>query len=427
MRHNRRNAIIHCSFCNKNKNQVYKIIVGNNVFICNECVALCNDIIQAEQRINDIDINTIPKPRVIYDILAEYVIGQDNAKKILSVAVYNHYKRVLSTTKTDGVEISKSNILLIGPTGCGKTLLAQTLARTLNVPFAIADATSLTEKGYIGDDMESVILKLLQATNFDVGRAEMGIVYIDEIDKISKKSSSSSSGRDISGEGVQQGLLKLVEGTIANVPQNNSRKSLNQESIKVDTTKILFICGGAFDGLENIIKDRVATKHLGFGADIVDHTEIKVGELFSRVENHDLVRYGLIPEFVGRFPVVATLEDMTQDAFISILTEPKNAIVKQYKALFAMDNIDFEVTNIALETIAKQAMVKKTGARGLRGIMEGVLLDSMFEVHESPEIKKLVLDSDGENISACAYDAADNIIQHHDDLQEADKRVVAAE
>lgn len=408
----KRHTIVHCSFCHKNKNQVKKIIASNSAFICNECVSLCNDIIEQDKKTyNQQTLKSVPKPQAIFNMLNEYVIGQAHAKKVLSVAVYNHYKRILGTGNVSDIEISKSNIMLIGSTGCGKTLLAQTLAKILNVPFAIADATSLTEAGYVGDDVESVLLKLLQAANFDVKRAQTGIIYIDEIDKIAKKSSSSSSGRDISGEGVQQNLLKLIEGTIANVPQNSGRKTNNQEQLKVDTTNILFIAGGAFDGLESIIKHRTEQQNFGFGAEIIDKTKVATGELFAKVETEDLHKYGLIPEFLGRFPVLTTLNDMTEDGLIRILTEPKNAIYKQYVKLLEMDNIQLTISQDALECIAKQAMQRKTGARGLRNIMEGLLLDAMFDVHESGKITKISIETnDKKELTVNNYDAAGNSI-----------------
>lgn len=408
----RRQTVVHCSFCNKNKNQVRKIIASNSAFICNECVSLCNDIIEQDgKNSKNLGLKTIPKPKGMYELLDEYVIGQAHAKKVLSVAVYNHYKRILGNVDTKDVEISKSNIMLIGSTGCGKTLLAQTLAKILNVPFAIADATSLTEAGYVGDDVESILLKLLQSANFDIKRAQTGIIYIDEIDKIARKASSSSSGRDISGEGVQQNLLKLIEGTVANVPQNSSRKTNNQEHLKVDTTNILFIAGGAFDGLESIIRHRTEEKNLGFGAEVVEGSKISSGELFTKIETEDLTKYGLIPEFLGRFPVVTTLEDMMEDGLIKILTEPKNAIIKQYSKLFKMDGIEFDVAQEALQAIAKQAMKRKTGARGLRNIMEGLLLDSMFEVHESGEVGKISLILQDDQVKVNAYTTSGEPVQ----------------
>lgn len=411
-----KNTMVHCSFCNKSKNQVKKIVASNSAFICDECISLCNEIIERDTKTSKgLSLKTIPKPKAIYDALDEYVIGQGHAKKVLSVAVYNHYKRILGNVDTKDIEISKSNIMLIGSTGCGKTLLAQTLAKVLNVPFAIADATSLTEAGYVGDDVESILLKLLQSANFDIKKAQTGIIYIDEIDKISRKASSSSSGRDISGEGVQQNLLKLIEGTIANVPQNNGRKTNNQEHLKLDTTNILFIAGGAFDGLENIIRQRTEEKNLGFGAEIIEGAKIASGELFSKVETDDLIKYGLIPEFLGRFPIVTTLEDMTEEGLIKILTEPKNAIVKQYSKLFKMDGIDFDVSYGALESIAKQAMKRKTGARGLRNIMEGLLLDSMFDIHDSG-VSRVSLDVKDNTVFVSTYNDSGELMKTTDSV-----------
>ena len=412
----KRNTMVNCSFCHKNKTQVKKIIASNSAFICNECVSLCNDIIEQDYKnAQSYSFKNVPKPNVIYSMLDEYVISQRHAKKVLSVAVYNHYKRILGNAPgANDVEISKSNIILLGSTGCGKTLLAQTLAKILNVPFAIADATSLTETGYVGDDVESVLLKLLQSANFDVKRAQTGIIYIDEIDKISRKASSSSSGRDISGEGVQQNLLKLIEGTVANVPQNSGRKTPNQETIKLDTTNILFIAGGAFDGLDSIIKNRTDAQNFGFGADIIDNAKKQVGELFAKVETQDLIKYGLIPEFLGRFPIITALEDITEDGLKQILMEPKNAIYKQYAKLLAMDGIELAINDKALDCITKKAIEHKTGARGLRSIMENLLLDVMFEVHELDYVKKVMIDTkeiEGkQSLVVNAYDTDGNLL-----------------
>jgi ATP-dependent Clp protease ATP-binding subunit ClpX len=400
-----RQVMINCSFCHKSKNQVKKIIASKESFICNECISLCNDILDKEERkIQEQYLETIPKPRKIFEGLEEYVIGQVHAKKVLSVAVYNHYKRTLTNKITGDVEISKSNIMMIGSTGCGKTLLAEKLAKVLSVPFAMADATSLTEAGYVGDDVETILHKLLQSANFDVKKAEQGIIYIDEIDKIAKKSSSSSSGRDISGEGVQQNLLKLVEGTIASVPQNGSRKTTNQEYIKLDTSNILFIIGGAFEGLDKIIQSRTTEKNLGLGANITRSDDLSKNYLFSKVENEDLIKFGMIPEFLGRFPVITALEDLDEAGLIRILTEPKNALVKQYKELFALDNLDFSVDKEALTLIAKEALAKKTGARALRSIMEKLLLDMMFEAHEQ-ELERLVMMVDDNQLFIKGFDA----------------------
>jgi ATP-dependent Clp protease ATP-binding subunit ClpX len=408
--------IIHCSFCNKSKNQVKKVIASKDAFICNECISLCNDVLEKEAKKSlDQSLETLPKPREIFTGLGEYVIGQDHAKKVLSVAVYNHYKRILANKTKREVEISKSNIMMIGSTGCGKTLLAEKLAKVLSVPFAIADATSLTEAGYVGDDVETILQKLLQAANFDVKKAEQGIIYLDEIDKIAKKSTSSSSGRDISGEGVQQNLLKLVEGTIASVPQNGGRKTNNQEYIKIDTSNILFIVGGAFEGLDKIIQARTEEKSLGLGADIQDSNNLSKGNLFRKVESEDLIKFGIIPEFLGRFPVITSLEDLDEAGLIRILTEPKNALVKQYQELFALDNLIFEVEEVALSLIAKEALTKKTGARALRTIMEKLLLDLMFEVHEQG-VAKLVLVAEADKLLIKGYNTKGKLLESLENL-----------